>query len=72
VELHAPAGVQREVRGVGGSEQPEPQPVGVVGPVAPHRREETLGRGIGADDEGDIAEPGQDVGARVAPAMKPG
>ena len=63
VEVHAAAGVEREVGRVGGAEQAEPQPVGVVPSVAGHRREEALGRGVGADHQGDVAEPGEDAGA---------
>ena len=42
VEVHAPAGVEREVGRVGGAEQAEAQPVGVVGAVAAVGGEEAL------------------------------
>ena len=63
VQVHAPPGVQREVRGVGRADQPEPQPVGIVPPLARGRREEALGRGVGADDERDVAQTGEDAHA---------
>ena len=63
-QLHAPTCVQREVRGVGGTEKVEAQPVGVVAPLAPDRCEETLGGGVGPDHESDVAQAGQDLGAR--------
>ena len=62
-ELHAPAGVEGEVGGVGGTHQMEAQPVGVVAAFAPDRSEESLGGGVGADHEGDVAQAGQDLGA---------
>ena len=61
VHLHAPAGIEGEVRGIGGAQQAEAQPVRVVGPVATRRCQEALGRCVGADYEGDIAQPGQDA-----------
>ena len=63
-QLHAPAGVQPEVRGVGRAEQPEAQPVGIVAALALVGGEETLRRGVGADHERDVAEAGEDLGAR--------
>ena len=60
VEVHAAAGVEREVGRVGRAEQAEAQPVGVVRPVAAGGGEEALGRGVGADHEGDVAQAGQD------------
>src|SRR5439155_13276907 len=59
--LHAPAGVEREIRGIGRPQQPEAQPVGVVRAVPTLGTEETLGRRVGADDEGHVAQPGQDA-----------
>ena len=61
-ELHAPPGVEGEVGGVGGTEEMEAQPVRVVATLAAHRGEEPLGRGVGPDHEGDVAQPGQDLG----------
>ena len=57
-------GVEPEVRGVGRAEQPEAEPVGVVAPLARVRREEALGRGVGADDQRDVDEPGEDLRPR--------
>ena len=63
-ELHAPAGVEGEVRGVGGTHEVEAQPVGVVAALAPDRGEEPLGRGVGPDHQRHVAQPGQDLGPR--------
>ena len=41
----------REVDRVRGAQQAEPQPVGVVGAVAAHGGEETLGGGVRAYDQ---------------------
>ena len=70
VHVHAPAGVEREVRRVGGAEQAEAQPVGVVGTVATDGREEALGRGVGANDEGDLAEAGDKASGAVQNALE--
>src|SRR3546814_2142205 len=40
VEVDPPPGVEREVRGVGGPEQPEAQPVRVVPPLPCDRRQD--------------------------------
>ena len=62
-ELHAAAGVQGEVRRVGGPEKVEAQPVGIVLALAADRGEEALGGGVGPDHEGHVAQAGQDLGA---------
>ncbi len=62
-QLHPAAGVQAEVRGIGRAEQPEAQPVGVVATLALVRREKSLRGRVGADDERDVAEAGEDLGA---------
>ena len=63
-QLHAAARVQAEEGGVGRAEQTEAQPVGIVAPLTLVGREEALGRGVGADDQRDVAEAGEDLGAR--------
>jgi len=63
VEVHAPPCVQGEVHGIGGADQVEAQPVGVSAALAADRGEEALGRGVGTDHEGDVAEAGEDLGA---------
>ena len=62
VEVHPAAGEQREVHRVGRAEQVEPQPVGIVAAFAADRGEEALRRGVGADDQRDVAEAGEDLG----------
>ena len=64
VEVHPSTRVEREVAGVRHAEQPEAQPVRVVPPLPRVGREEALRGGVGADDEGDLAQPGEDAGAR--------
>jgi hypothetical protein len=63
VEVHAAAGGQGEVRGVGGADEAEAQPVRVGRAVAGVGGEEPLRGGVGADHEGDVAQAGQDPGA---------
>ena len=63
VEVHPAPGVEREVHRVRHAEQAEAQPVGVVPALAGVGGEEALGRGVGADDQRDLAEAGQDPGA---------
>src|SRR5262249_39834734 len=63
VQVHSPPRQQREVHRVGGPDEVEPLPVGVVLALAPDGREEALRCGVGADDERDVAEPGQDLSA---------
>ena len=63
VEVHATAGVEREVGRVGHPQQPEAQPVRVVPPLAGVGRQEPLRRGVGTDDEGHLGQPGQDARA---------
>ena len=70
VEVHAATRVQREVRGVGGAEHVEAQPVGVVGALAADGGEEALGRGVGTDDERDVAEAGEDLRPRVVQRVR--
>src|SRR5262249_32297640 len=43
-------------------EETEPEPVGIVAPLARRRREKALRRRVGADDEGDVAQAGKDLG----------
>ncbi len=62
VERHPPPGVQGEVARVGGTEEPEAEPVRIVLAVATDRCEESLGRGVGADHEGDVTQAGEDLG----------
>ncbi len=50
----------------------EAQPVRIVLAFAAHRREETLRRGVGADHERHVAQPGQDLGARVGDGHRAG
>ena len=61
-ELHAAAGVQGEVGRVGGPQEVEAEPVRVVAALAADGGEEALGRGVGADHEGHVAQAGQDLG----------
>ena len=64
--VHAPAGVEGEVGRVGGAHEVEAQPVRVVLAVAAaDRGEEALGRGVGPDHQGHVAQPGQDLGPGV-------
>ena len=63
VEVHAAAGQQGEVDGVGGADEVKALPVGVVFAFSADGGEEAFGGGVGADDQGDVAEPGQDLGA---------
>ena len=63
-QLHAATGVQTEVRRVGRAQQPEPQPVGVVAPLALVGCEEALRRRVGADHQRNVAEPGEDLRPR--------
>ena len=59
-QLHPSTRVQGEVRRVRSAEETEAAPVRIVGVVGPRRREESLRRGVGTDDEGDVAQPGED------------
>ena len=62
VDVHASTRVQREVHRVGGTEQVEAQPVGVVLAIAAaDGGEEALRRGVGADHEHDVGEAGEDL-----------
>ena len=70
-QLHAAAGVEGEVGGVGGAQQVEAQPVRVVLAVAAHRGEEALGGGVGPDHQGHVAQPGQDLGPGVGDGLGP-
>ncbi len=70
-QLHPPAGVEGEVGRVGGPEQMEAQPVGVVLPVPAHRGEEALRGGVGPDHQGDVAQAGEDLGPGVADGLGP-
>jgi hypothetical protein len=63
VEVDAAPGVEREVGGVGGAQQPEPQPVRVVPALPGVGGEEALRRGVGTHHQGHVAEAGQDAGA---------
>ena len=63
VEIHPPARQQREVHRVGRADQMEALPVRVVLSFAADRGEEPLRRGVGADDQRDVAESGQDLRA---------
>ena len=63
VEVHAPARVEREVGRVGDADQ-EAHPVRIVGTVALGRRQEALRRGVGADDQRDLAFAREDLRAR--------
>jgi hypothetical protein len=71
--VHAPAGVEGEVGRVGGTHEVEAQPVRVVLAVAAaDRGEEPLRRGVGADDQRHVAQPGQDLRAGVADGGRTG
>jgi hypothetical protein len=69
--VHAPPGVEGEVGRVGGPHQMEAQPVRVVLALAADRGEEALGRGVGADHQRHVAQPGQDLGPGVADGLPP-
>ena len=71
VEVHAAAGQQGEVDGVGRADEVEALPVGVVFAFSADRGEEAFGGGVGADDQGDVAESGQDLGACACRAWEP-
>src|SRR5690606_29293683 len=60
VQVDAPPGPHREVARIGGAEEAEPQPVGVVGALVRVGLEEPLGRRVGTDDERDVAQAGED------------
>ncbi len=64
VEVHPAAGVEAEVGGIGGAEQPEAQPVGIEHPLALVGGQEALGRRVGAHHDGDVAHAGEDARAR--------
>ncbi len=51
--------------------QVEAQPVRVVLALAAHRLEEALGRGVGPDHQGHVAQPGQDLGPGVVDGLGP-
>ena len=70
VEVHAPACEQGEVDGVGGPDQVEALPVGVVAAFPADGGEEAFGGGVGADDQRDVAEAGQDLGARALQSLR--
>ena len=60
-ELHPPARVQTEVGRVRRAEQAEAQPVGIVAALALVGCEEAFRCRVRADDEGDVAESGEDL-----------
>ena len=61
VEVHPPPRQQREVHRVRRADQVEALPVRVVLPFAADRGEEALRRGVGTDDQRDVAEAGEDL-----------
>jgi hypothetical protein len=71
VEIHPSARQQREVHRVCRADQMEALPVRVILSFAADRGEKSLGRGVGADDESDVAEPGQDLRAGALQRLRP-
>lgn len=71
VHGHPPPRVQPEVRRVRRSEDPEPQPVGIVRPVPARRTEESLGRSVGADHEDHVREARKDLRSRRVDGLRP-
>ena len=63
VQVHSAAGQEGEVHRVHRAQQVEALPVGVVLALAADGCERALRRGVGTDDQCDVAEAGQDVGA---------
>ena len=70
VEVHPAPRQQREVHRVRRADQVEALPVRVVLALAADRREEALRGGVGADHQRDVAEPGQDLGARTLQRLR--
>ena len=61
VEIHPASRQQCEVHGVGGTDEVEALPVGIVAAFPADRGEEPLRCGVGTDDQGHITHPGQDL-----------
>ena len=73
VHVHSASGEECEVDGVRGSEHVEALPVRIGTAIAAtDRGEESFGRRVGADDECDIAEAGQDLRASRIEGLRAG
>ena len=62
-QIHAATGIEAEVHRVGGADELEAQPVGVVRTVALIGLQEALRCGVGADDQRNVGGAGQDLAA---------